>query len=69
MEGRKVVNFCLVSDCDLAEKRYVNPKDVDTAKNYEKGDFIRAFCIKQSDWCDCETSADMCNYLQEFLDS
>ena len=42
--GKKVVLFSDVCDCDLAEKRYVNKSNLNFSKDYEKGDFARAFC-------------------------
>ena len=65
--GKKVVLFSNVSDCELAEKRYVNKNSLNFSKDYEKGDFARAFCLKQSEWCDCETAPEYCPYLSNYL--
>ena len=60
VKSRKVVRYADVENCTLAEKRYVNRKALNKSKGYEDGDFDRAFCIKQSDWCDCEVDPQTC---------
>ena len=67
MKSKKVIRFADVSNCTLAEKRYVNRKAINLSKDYEDGDFDRAFCCKQSDWCDCEVDPIYCPYLIDFL--
>lgn len=67
MKSKKVVRYADVENCTLAEKMYVSHKNLNIAKDYEVGDFDRAFCSKQSDWCDCEVDSKYCPYLNDFL--
>lgn len=40
--------------CMFARKCWVNPKNVDREKEYEKGDFLRVYCDHDQMWCSCE---------------
>lgn len=50
-----VKNWDDMSECMFAEKQWVNPGNIDEPKGYEKGDFLRVWCLHNNDWCECET--------------
>ena len=52
MEGRKFVKYDDVKACPYVEKRWVNKDNIDIDHPYQKGDFPRAFCLSQGDWCE-----------------
>ncbi|MCE5222048.1 MAG: hypothetical protein LLF98_12550 [Clostridium sp.] len=60
-----VTDWDEVSGCMFSEKAWVNPKDVDTSKSYEKGDFLRVWCIHDGDWCEAENGLDCCCIYQD----
>lgn len=54
-----------VSDCMFSEKCWVNPKDIDNAKSFEKGDFLRVWCNHDGGWCAAENGLDGCVIYQD----
>ncbi|EHR1327345.1 TPA: hypothetical protein ACF2DS_001264 [Clostridium perfringens] len=55
-----VKNWNEMKECFFAEKRWVNPKDVDVEKEYEKGDFLRVWCAHDQCWCQAELGPEYC---------
>lgn len=53
--------------CPFAEKRWVNPSDVDEEKDYEKGDFLRVFCNHDIGWCSAENGYECCTICLDHL--
>jgi len=63
MNKKVVTNWDDQSGCIFAEKKWVNPKNVNVQKEYLKGDFPRVWCLHESDWCeakdgDCQIRTD-----------
>ena len=55
-----------MGECFFAEKRWVNPKNINEPKSFEKGDFPRVYCLHESAWCACVTNdpEDCCIYTK-----
>ena len=63
-----VTNWNNLSNCPLASKRWVNRENVEQAKSYEKGDFLRVYCEHDMHWCDAENGYEYCQICTDHLD-
>ncbi|HHD2820131.1 TPA: hypothetical protein ACOTGY_001373 [Clostridium perfringens] len=58
--GVVVTNWSELESCYFSEKRWVNPKNIDVEKEYEKGDFLRVWCGHDQCWCHAEMGPEYC---------
>ena len=54
--AKVVTDWDSMKICYFSAKRWVNPKNVNEEKEYEKGDFLRIYCTHDQIWCSCETN-------------
>lgn len=55
-----ITNWEELSQCMFAKKLWVHPSDVNIEKEYEKGDFLRVWCVHDGCWCSEEIGAENC---------
>lgn len=57
-----------LQNCPFAEKKWVNRSNVNKEKDYEKGDFLRVFCIHDIGWCNAENGHECCAICTDHLE-
>lgn len=63
-----ITNWHNCKNCYFSEKRWVNPKDVNTEKDYETGDFLRVWCAHDQCWCSAEFGYEFCCIYRDHED-
>lgn len=63
--NRKVVNYSKVKECINSEKRKVSVKNLDGIKSEDEKYFLRAWCLRQCEWCDAEFGVDNCYFSSD----
>lgn len=62
-----VTNWNDLQNCPFADKKWVNPSDVEEEKEYKKGDFLRVYCNHDLRWCDAELGYECCVICADHL--
>ena len=60
--AKKVVNYETVKKCINSEARKVSRENLDGIKSEIEKYFLRAWCIRQCDWCDAEFGVKNCYF-------
>ena len=62
MSNRKVVNWNKVKGCINAEARKVSRENINGIKDENENYFLRAWCLRQCEWCDVEFDVENCPF-------
>lgn len=62
MQNKKFVNFDKVKECINSEARKVSRENIDGIKSDDEKYFLRAWCLRRCDWCDCEIDVKDCYF-------